>query len=111
MCRSKAHIRSTAKALLEELKQRRPGRAWKLNQADCDFWIILNSGDILVNLWTEEERDDYDLEKTWVLRRYEKNPLSAQFNDELETRWIYDEDDGALDEDDPDVEKIKGFSR
>jgi len=108
--RSRAHIRSLGNALLDQLKQRRPGRAWKLNQADCDFWVILNSGDILINLWTEEEREEYDLERTWVLRRNEKNHMSADFDDEAETEWIYDEEDEMQDDYDPDVEKIKGFS-
>ena len=33
---------------------RRPGYNWKLDQKSCDFWVIVNSGDILVNLFTEE---------------------------------------------------------
>lgn len=71
--------------------------------------MIVNSGDILVNLWTEEERAEYDLERTWILRRNERNPFAASFDEEAETAWIYDEDDAAEEEYDPDVEKIKGF--
>lgn len=107
--RSRAHIRALANTLLEELKKRRPGRAWKLDQKDCDFWVILNSQDILVNLWTEEERQEYDLERTWVLRRNERNPFAAEFDELAETEWIYDDDDEPFEEFDPDVEKIKGF--
>lgn len=98
-----------AKTLLADLKARRQG-TWTLDQKDSEFWIILNAGDILVNFWTQEEREEYDLERTWVLRRDEKNPFREDFNEEAETNWIYDDEDGMNEEEDPEVEKLKSWS-
>jgi hypothetical protein len=56
---------------------------------------------VQINLFTEEEREEYDLERVWTLRRNEKNPLSADFDDLAETEWIYDDDDGQFDNWDP----------
>eukprot|EP01126_Amoeba_proteus_P049047 TRINITY_DN5709_c0_g1_i1.p1 TRINITY_DN5709_c0_g1~~TRINITY_DN5709_c0_g1_i1.p1 ORF type:complete len:148 (-),score=43.86 TRINITY_DN5709_c0_g1_i1:15-458(-) len=94
--------------MLNELKKRRKGR-FKIDQKGNDFWVIVNSGDILVNLFTEEGRQEYDLERIWVLRRDERNVFSSDFDEAAETRWIYDEEDGMFDEEDPVVAKYKGW--
>jgi hypothetical protein len=44
-------------------------------------------------------RLEYDLERVWVLRRDEKNPLNPEFDEIAETDWIYDEEDGMFEED------------
>ncbi len=98
-----------ANALVMELKMRRPGRRWGVDQEGCEFWLLVNSGDILVNLFTEEEREEYDLERTWILRRDDKNPFSPQYDEAEEDRWIYDEEDEGYMINDPDVDKIRGF--
>lgn len=98
-----------ANSLLMELKMRRPGKRWKIDQKDCDYWMIVNSNDILVSFWTEEAREEYDLERIWVLRRDERNPFSSEFDEEEETAWIYDEEDMDENRNDPDAEKIRGF--
>jgi len=63
---------------------------WKIDHKNNDFWVIVNSRDILVNLFTEPEREEYDLERVWVLRR-EKNPFIGDSKEE--TEFVYDEDD------------------
>jgi ribosome-associated protein len=108
--RSKAHMKAMANALVMELKMRRPGRRWGVDQEGSDFWLLVNSGDILVNFFTEEAREEYDLERTWILRRDDRNPFRSDYDEEAERRWIYDEEDeGYMIDDDPDVAKIKGF--
>lgn len=54
-------------------------------------------------------RLEYDLERVWVLRRNEKNPLDPKFDEIAETDWIYDEEDGMFEEEDPEVAKYTAW--
>lgn len=54
-------------------------------------------------------RLEYDLERVWVLRRNEKNPLNPNFDEIAETDWIYDEEDGMFEPEDPEVAKYSSW--
>jgi len=100
--RSGSHINTMASLLQSEAKKRISSEEFKIHQKGNNFWVIFTATDeIIVNLFTEEEREDYDLERVWVLRRDERNPLSADFDDIAETEWIYDDEDGQFDNWDP----------
>lgn len=100
--RSGSHINSTAVSLQQEAKKRISTQEFKIHQKGSSFWVIFTATDqFVINLFTEEEREEYDLERVWVMRRNEKNPLAADFDDIAETEWIYDDDDGQFDNWDP----------
>jgi len=100
--RSGSHINTMASLLQSEAKKRISSEEFKIHQKGNNFWVIFTATDeIIVNLFTEEEREEYDLERVWVLRRDERNPLSADFDDVAETEWIYDDEDGQFDNWDP----------
>lgn len=44
-----------------------------------------------------------------MLRRNEKNPLDPAFDEIAETDWIYDEEDGMFEEEDPEVAKYTSW--
>jgi len=93
--RSGSHILSMANSLVDELKSRRKGM-WNVQQKECEFWVIVNSGDILVNIFTEEERADFDLERSWIFRRNKQFHFLQ--NEELrkELMFMFDDEDGVL---------------
>uniref|UniRef100_A0A6B2LJE2 Iojap-like ribosome-associated protein n=1 Tax=Arcella intermedia TaxID=1963864 RepID=A0A6B2LJE2_9EUKA len=95
--RSGSHLRSMANALMDELKFRKKGTV-SIDHKDCDFWVIVNSGDILINIFTEEAREEYDLERTWVLRREPSFVYGAQEEVMKELKFVYDEEDGVYEE-------------
>jgi ribosome-associated protein len=100
--RSGSHINTMASFLQSEAKKRISSEEFKIHQKGNNFWVIFTATDeIIVNLFTEDEREEYDLERVWVLRRDERNPLSADFDDVAETEWIYDDEDGQFDNWDP----------
>jgi ribosome-associated protein len=100
--RSGSHINNMASLLLSEAKKRISTEEIKIHQKGNNFWVIFTAtNEIIVNLFTEEEREEYDLERVWVLRRDERNPLAADFDDIGETEWIYDDEDGQFDNWDP----------
>jgi ribosome silencing factor RsfS/YbeB/iojap len=100
--RSGSHINNMASLLQSEAKKRISTEEFKIHQKGNNFWVIFTATDeIIVNLFTEEEREEYDLERVWVLRRDERNPLAANFDDVAETEWIYDDEDGQFDNWDP----------
>jgi len=100
--RSGSHINNMASFLQSEAKKRISTEEFKIHQKGNNFWVIFTATDeIIVNLFTEEEREEYDLERVWTLRRDERNPLAADFDDIAETEWIYDDEDGQFDNWDP----------
>ena len=61
-----------------------------------DNWLIVFAGDIVVELFTAERRQFYDIERLWVLKR----PLQENYDidpDDL-LRFQFDEEDGMFDE-------------
>lgn len=60
---SLVHCRAIARALIKELAQRQVSLN---NNADLNSgWIILDYGDIIIHLFTEELREFYNLERLW----------------------------------------------
>jgi ribosome-associated protein len=61
--RSRKHIESTMERVRFALK--REGAALKTLEGRSSGWVILDLGDIILNLFTEEDREKYNLSKLW----------------------------------------------
>ena len=75
-------------------------------RCDGDFggseWVVLLAGTIAVELFCEEKREDYNLEKLWVLKRTMEEMWTKDTGD-IE-KFMFDEEDEVsfLDEEDED---------
>lgn len=58
------HIRTLADHVEEELKKQQiyPN---KIEGYNTNSWILMDYGDIIVNIFTPEEREKYNLEELW----------------------------------------------
>ena len=58
------HIKSLADNVEEDLKKEEiyPN---KIEGYNTNSWILMDYGDIIVNIFTEEERENYNLEELW----------------------------------------------
>jgi len=71
--RSGSHLNTVASSLSHEAKKRISTESFKIHQKGSNFWVIFTCTDqMIVNLFTEEEREEYDLERVWTLRRKKK---------------------------------------
>lgn len=61
-----------------------------------DNWLIVFTGDIAIELFTEERRKFYDVERLWVLRRSLEEEMDIDPDDLV--RFQYDEEDGMYDD-------------
>ena len=61
---SSTHIKSLADNVEEDLKKEEiyPN---KIEGYNTNSWILMDYGDIIVNIFTEEERENYNLEELW----------------------------------------------
>lgn len=62
------HMRSIAKAVITELKQRQVvvfGKAPVIEGAKADDWMLVDGGDVVLNVFTHQARNMYDLETHW----------------------------------------------
>lgn len=61
---SSTHIKSLADKVEEDLKKEEiyPN---KIEGYNTNSWILMDYGDIIVNIFTEEERENYNLEELW----------------------------------------------
>ena len=61
---SSTHIKSLADNVEEELKKEEiyPN---KIEGYNTNSWILMDYGDIIVNIFTPEEREKYNLEELW----------------------------------------------
>lgn len=61
---SSTHIKSLADNVEEDLKKEEiyPN---KIEGYNTNSWILMDYGDIIVNIFTEEEREKYNLEELW----------------------------------------------
>ena len=61
---SSTHIKSLADNVEEELKKEEiyPN---KIEGYNTNSWILMDYGDIIVNIFTEEEKENYNLEELW----------------------------------------------
>lgn len=64
------HLRRMADGLVAEMKSVRVGRnnrRIRIEGEDCDDWMAVEMGTIVVHFMTEEARSKYELEKLWTL--------------------------------------------
>lgn len=107
---SNIHIRSVADGIMESMEKRgiRQRRIEGYSEAS---WVLLDYGDNIVHVMSEEQRSFYGLEKLWTGQAPpEREP------DRLEGMGIGEfEDDGEFDEDDledeEDEEEAEGHAR
>jgi len=61
---SKRHVRSLGEAVRQEAKQaEHPPLGFE--GGDSSDWILVDLGDVIVHVMTQEKRDFYALEKLW----------------------------------------------
>mmetsp|Transcript_78361 Transcript_78361/g.234879 ORF Transcript_78361/g.234879 Transcript_78361/m.234879 type:complete len:315 (-) Transcript_78361:260-1204(-) len=66
---TKAHMRRIAKAVVYELKERGVvvfGSTPKVEGIESQDWMLVDGGDVVVNVFTEFTRQQYDLDAHWT---------------------------------------------
>ena len=113
---SNIHIRSIADGVMESMEKQgiRQRRIEGYSEAT---WVLLDYGDAIVHVMSEEQRSYYGLEKLWTGQappEREPDRLEGMGVGEFEEGELDDEDDYELDEDEDsedeelaDTEKIK----
>jgi len=100
--RSGRHLRAMAARLHDEARLRqapsgKPQASAMDAQADKnDDWIVVDTGNIFIHLFSPSARRYYDLEALWVLRKLK--------HDRDENGWMDDEDQ----EEPPDLDDVPG---
>lgn len=61
--RSTKHIASTAEFIMEKVKER--GNPYIIEGMSNSEWVLIDTLDIIVHLFSKEKRDLYALEKLW----------------------------------------------
>ena len=61
---STRHIQSIADKVVDDLKDNKI-KILGLEGDEAKDWILIDAGDVLVNIMTEESREHYDLESLW----------------------------------------------
>ena len=61
---SNRHIQSIARKVVDNLKDNKI-KVLGIEGTESNEWILIDAGDILVNIMTEDSRDHYDLESLW----------------------------------------------
>jgi ribosome-associated protein len=96
---SARHCVALANRIASELKRSKLCRAPKIERNVGDEWVIVATGTTIVEILTAENREYMDLERLWVLKKSAQETFEF---DEEEERFMYDEEDGMWDDDDPD---------
>ncbi len=67
ICTVESHVqaRAIARDLEKKLKELKLGRGNQEKKAQDNGWILLDLGEIIVHIMTEDKRRFYDLEKLW----------------------------------------------
>tara|TARA_A100001011_G_scaffold389981_1_gene472522 strand:+ start:107 stop:493 length:387 start_codon:yes stop_codon:yes gene_type:complete len=63
---SSRHVSSVSEKLLEYLKVHK-GILSRVEGMETANWVLIDSGDILINIFKPEVRDYYQLEKMWMV--------------------------------------------
>lgn len=66
--RSDRHIDSTADAISLEMKQKYGLEGLRPKGIDNNGWVVLDLGDVIVHLFTDEVRSLYKIEELWKTR-------------------------------------------
>jgi|TARA_Y100000996_G_scaffold353142_1_gene292950 ribosome-associated protein len=61
---SNRHIQSIARKVIDNLKDNKI-KVLGTEGTESNEWILIDVGDVLVNIMTEDSRDHYDLESLW----------------------------------------------
>ena len=61
---SRRHIKAISSSVIQTLKENNLSNIGIEGQ-DQDDWVLVDAGDIIINVMTEEARDFYDLEGLW----------------------------------------------
>ncbi len=70
--RSSAHMRGMLRMLHEYLDELGISMPRRMRQRDDTGWELLDCGDIIIHLMTEEMRSFYDLEHLWYMGKVEE---------------------------------------
>lgn len=96
---SPRHCVALASRVASELKRSKLCKHPKIERNVGDEWVIVATGTTIVEIMTAENREYMDLERLWVLKKSAQETFEF---DEDEERFMYDEEDGMWDDDDPD---------
>lgn len=72
------------------------GKSYTVHTGGEDNWLIVFTGDMVIELFTEERRKFYDIERLWVLKRPIEEEMDIDPDDLV--RFQYDEEDGMYDD-------------
>lgn len=98
---SNIHIRSVADGIMESM-EKQGVRQRRIDGYSEAAWILLDYGDSIVHIMSEEERNKFGLEKLWTGQdtpEAEPDRLEGMGVGEFEEEDGEDEDDYELDED------------
>lgn len=65
---SSTHIKSLSDNVYEDLKKE-DIQAYKVEGYDTNSWILMDYSDVIVNIFTESDRELYNLEDLWEKMR------------------------------------------
>lgn len=92
--RSVAHMRKMGDLLVNALRARQiPGLEPELEGRDEDYWMVVDGGNIIVNIFDEESREVFDLENFWSSMSLDDSDEEMSFEEWLEAnpvpeKWI-----------------------
>lgn len=61
---SNVHMQAIATKLAEKLKENKI--EYKIEGASSDVWVLVDCGDVVVHIFSEESRNFYALERLWT---------------------------------------------
>ena len=64
---SDRHLNALALSVAETLKEH-GAAVFGIEGQSQSSWIVVDAGDVIIHLFTEEARDKYQLEKMWSIR-------------------------------------------
>ncbi|WP_218025455.1 ribosome silencing factor [Capsulimonas corticalis] len=104
---SNIHIRSISDGVIESMEEHGI-RAHRTEGYSEATWIVVDYGDVILHVMSEDERDRYKLEKLWTREVVADStgatilPISAALPDDEHAGLTLDEDDEDTDEEDGD---------
>ena len=60
------HLRALTEHIKQEVKEKYALKALGVDGESDNSWVIVDFGNVMVHLFTEETRDRYDLENLWA---------------------------------------------
>lgn len=75
---STRQVQAIADEIVEKLRERRDARPMTIEGYEAGTWVLLDYGDVIVHVFTEESRQFYQLERLW--RDAERVELPEEIN-------------------------------